>query len=252
MSEVVFLPDVFDPKLFPTTEDGEPQCVFAIAKGNSSVPAVLAEAFFRSAYTVVDMHNKKVAMAAVRPDRSLDDSQVVSFNGNGAPIPSATEAPNQPSAVLNQTLASPTIADWRSIESNYTAAAGFKLLKSTSSIGSNGGLANSVKAGIGVGVGVCSLLLLACAFLLWKKRQNRKGVATLRSADSSTVFGVYKPELSADPARFATHLRHEADGQALPEIWPQQCRSGELEGREIPVEMDSFERPVEIDAHGVK
>ena len=95
--------------------EGQEACLFGI-QNMSSDPFLLGDTFLRSAYVVYDLVNNQIALAET--DFNATESNVVPFASEGAPIPSATAAPNQDSsgAGLGSGSSTPT----------YGAKGGFK------------------------------------------------------------------------------------------------------------------------------
>ncbi|KAF4463936.1 aspartic-type endopeptidase OPSB [Fusarium albosuccineum] len=239
MKELVLDEGIYDPKLFPT--DDEPLCVFGITNSTNWAGWLLGEAFFRSAYTAVDLDNKKIAIAPARIDADPDKSEVVAFNGNGAPIPSATQLSNQPTAAVEPT-SEPSISDWSKTGKTYKAAEGFASLStddgspstSPSSGGGGIGLSTAAKAGIGVGAGLGAIIVMAGAFLVWRRghRQGYKPTAT-----SQEWTG--KPELSGDGVGYDAAIKPH-------EIPAQSELTGEHPVSAVPQEVGGRERPAEL------
>ncbi|KAK0753807.1 mitochondrial elongation factor g 1-like protein [Schizothecium vesticola] len=82
------LPPLFDSGPY----NGMTMCEFGI-QNLSAPPYLLGDTFLRSAYVVYDLVNNQVGIAET--DFNATGSNVVAFASSGAPIPSATVAPNQ-------------------------------------------------------------------------------------------------------------------------------------------------------------
>ncbi|KAK0730286.1 mitochondrial elongation factor g 1-like protein [Lasiosphaeris hirsuta] len=91
---------------------GQDACEFGIQNFSTS-PYLLGDTFLRSAYVAYDLVNNQIGIAATNFNSTK--SNVVAFPSSGAPIPSATVAPNQNQATNIPSVASPT----------YGASAGF-------------------------------------------------------------------------------------------------------------------------------
>jgi hypothetical protein len=72
--------------------EGQDACMFGIHDFGGP-PYILGGTFLRSAYVTFDIVNNQVGMA--QTDFNETESQIVAFSSSGAPIPSATAAPNQ-------------------------------------------------------------------------------------------------------------------------------------------------------------
>lgn len=113
---------------------GQAACEFGI-QNSSSDPFLLGDSFLRSAYVVYDLVNNQVALAET--DFNATSSNIVAFASSGAPIPSATTAPNQDQ--VTQTAAFTTPA--------FAASSGFAST-STASSSSGGGGSSKNAAGV--------------------------------------------------------------------------------------------------------
>lgn len=80
------------PKYQSGPNQGQDICSFGFQNASSS-PYLLGDTFLRSAYVVYDLVNNEIGLAET--DFNSTQSNIVSFASMGAPIPSATEAPNQ-------------------------------------------------------------------------------------------------------------------------------------------------------------
>ncbi|KAH8594685.1 aspartic peptidase domain-containing protein [Bisporella sp. PMI_857] len=92
------LPLVLSNGRVPTYTNGEPACQLGI-QAAGDFPVLFGDTFLRSAYAVYDLANNRIALA--QTDFNSTDSNVVPFASVGAPIPSATSAPNE--AAVTQT-----------------------------------------------------------------------------------------------------------------------------------------------------
>lgn len=97
--------------------EGQEACLFGI-QNMSSDPFLLGDTFLRSAYVVYDLVNNQIALAET--DFNATESNVVPFASEGAPIPSATAAPNQDSSTQGGGAGSSSSAP------TYGAKGGFK------------------------------------------------------------------------------------------------------------------------------
>ncbi len=97
MNELV-LPLVLNNGRVPTYSNGEAACQLGIQPAGD-LPILLGDTFLRSAYVVYDLENNRIALA--QTDFNSTTSNIVSFASAGAPIPSATSAPNE--AAVTQT-----------------------------------------------------------------------------------------------------------------------------------------------------
>ncbi|KAF5012933.1 hypothetical protein FDECE_1044 [Fusarium decemcellulare] len=240
MSELVFDEDILDS--VPNAD--EPLCVFGILNATNDISYKLGEGFFRSAYVAVDLHNEKVAIAPVRMDADSAKSEVIAFNGNGAPIPSATALSNQP-IPTDQSSYEPSIKNWNETGKSYKASKGFSSLKdgnpasNDSSSGgdgnSSGGLSTGSQAGIGVGVGLGALVVGLGIFLVMRRGRKAKHEPTATVAGQNWTA---KPELSGDgvshKALNEPHELHSPDDHQAAKAIP--VAPVEIGGREIPAE----------------
>lgn len=115
MDELVLDIKLGEPPAFPDDSryEGQDACLFGI-QDFGRPPYILGGTFLRSAYVVFDIANNQVGMAQTAFNET--DSDIVPFPSNGAPIPSATAAPNQ-----GETDTPPA-----SDEPEYKAADGFQ------------------------------------------------------------------------------------------------------------------------------
>jgi len=99
---------------------GQTACEFGI-QNLTGGPYLLGDTFLRSAYVVYDLVNNQIAIAPT--DFNSTTSNVVAFASSGAPIPSATAAPNQ--GEISNT-ASATSASSMSASSGFAGSSGTK------------------------------------------------------------------------------------------------------------------------------
>jgi len=99
---------------------GQTACEFGI-QNLTSGPYLLGDTFLRSAYVVYDLVNNQIAIAPT--DFNSTTSNVVAFASSGAPIPSATVAPNQDEI---SAAASTTSTSSLSASSGFTGSSGTK------------------------------------------------------------------------------------------------------------------------------
>ncbi|KAM5343395.1 hypothetical protein ACJ41O_011932 [Fusarium nematophilum] len=254
MKELVLDEGIYDPELFPT--DDERLCVFGITNSTKWTSWILGESFFRSAYTAIDLDNKMVAIAPSKINADPTKSDVVAFNGNGAPIPSARQLTDLPTPASGSS-SEPSILNWEDTGRKYKAAEGFKPLSADgdSSTGSgtgssvaNGdsGLSTGAKVGVGIGVGLGALIVGAGAFLVWRKGKKAGYKPAAKDADqewtgkpelsgeSAVTSDLGKPELSGE---VSVRTDRRSDGfQAQSEL-PGDVPAVEIAGRERPAEM---------------
>ncbi len=82
----------------PTYTNGQRACQLGI-QAAGDLPVLFGDTFLRSAYVVYDLINNRIALA--QTDFNSTGSNIVAFASSGAPIPSATNAPNE--AAITQT-----------------------------------------------------------------------------------------------------------------------------------------------------
>lgn len=90
----------------PTYNNGDPACQLGIQAAGSN-PTLFGDTFLRSAYAVYDLDNNRIGLA--QTDFDATGSNIVPFASNGAPIPSASSAPNE-AAVTQTASGNPRIA----------------------------------------------------------------------------------------------------------------------------------------------
>ncbi|OTA70516.1 acid protease [Hypoxylon sp. EC38] len=164
---------------------GDDMCRFGISEVKGYNVGFLSSHLLRSVYTVVDLYNKKVAMATVRRDVKEGESNIVTFDAHAASIPSATPASGQPS------LASTIAWSGPSQPPLFRAAEGFKILTVTTvpptSIPTSSMPINHPKSNvlskitgirIGVGIFLTAVPLLIGAALIWRRWKKRRHQAT--------------------------------------------------------------------------
>lgn len=76
----------------PTYKNGQTACQLGIQPAGD-LPILFGDTFMRSAYVVYDLVNNRIGLA--QTDFNATGSNVVPFASSGAPIPSATSAPNE-------------------------------------------------------------------------------------------------------------------------------------------------------------
>ncbi|KAK3395715.1 aspartic peptidase domain-containing protein [Sordaria brevicollis] len=102
------------PKFTSGRYKGQEMCEFGIQTlGSSDGPFLLGDTFLRSAYVVYDLVNNEIALAETQFNST--GSNVVAFASMGAPIPSATQAPNQAAVTMKPEVTTPA----------YSASDGF-------------------------------------------------------------------------------------------------------------------------------
>ncbi|KAH8669449.1 aspartic peptidase domain-containing protein [Tricladium varicosporioides] len=82
----------------PKYNNGQTACQLGI-QAAGDLPILLGDTFLRSAYVVYDLVNNRIALANTR--FNVSSANIVPFASSGAPIPSATSAPNE--AAVTQT-----------------------------------------------------------------------------------------------------------------------------------------------------
>lgn len=90
----------------PTYSNGDPACQLGIQAAGEN-PTLFGDTFLRSAYVVYDLINNRIGLA--QTDFEATGSNIVPFASVGAPIPSATSAPNE-SAVTQTASGNPRVA----------------------------------------------------------------------------------------------------------------------------------------------
>ncbi|KAI1416275.1 acid protease, partial [Hypoxylon sp. FL1857] len=170
---------------------GDDMCRFGISEVKGYDVGFLSSHLLRSVYTVVDLYNNKVAMAPVRRNVEVGGSNIVTFDGHAAPIPSATMAPNQPSMVSTIAWSGPPQPP------SFRAAEGFGILTTTRSslhslptsllqpapdvpdAASGEGLNQMTEVGIGLGISLVVLPLIIGALLVWRRRKIHRIITGL-------------------------------------------------------------------------
>ncbi|EHL01863.1 putative aspartic-type endopeptidase opsB [Glarea lozoyensis 74030] len=82
----------------PTFTNGQAACQLGIQPAGD-LPVLLGDTFLRSAYVVYDLVNNRIALG--QTNFNVTSSNIVPFASSGAPIPSASSAPNE--AAVTQT-----------------------------------------------------------------------------------------------------------------------------------------------------
>ncbi len=109
---------------------GQTACEFGI-QNTTSDPFLLGDTFLRSAYVVYDLVNNQVAMAPT--NFNATESNIVAFSSSGAPIPSATVAPNQDQISQTAKVTEPAFAALSGFSSTSTSSVSSPKDSSTSS-----------------------------------------------------------------------------------------------------------------------
>ncbi|ORY54977.1 aspartic peptidase domain-containing protein [Pseudomassariella vexata] len=99
-----------------TSTSGDDLCAISVVSTGDSYEVRLGTSFLSAAYVVWDMYNKKIAVAQAR---WTDESNLVVFDGQAAPIPLATSPPNEMTTVPQ----SPTATLAAVTTKTYAAAA---------------------------------------------------------------------------------------------------------------------------------
>ncbi|KAI1462657.1 acid protease [Annulohypoxylon moriforme] len=215
---------------------GENMCRFGISETQGYDVGFLSSHLLRSVYTVVDLANNKVAMAPLRLGNRDNKSSIVTFDGIGAPIPSATSASGQPSSISRIALVE------TSPSSSYRAADGFGSLtiattpsssppkeppKPSSNLGGNG-FGVTAKIAIIVSISIATIFILILTFVVWRRLKVRRNLAT----------GV--------PFQKQTHsIQRESAGR----LWMRQIY--EIDGITRPAELPGVKEPSELHDTGV-
>jgi hypothetical protein len=139
----------------PKFTNGQEACQLGIQPAGD-LPVLLGDTFLRSAYVVYDLINNRIALG--QTNFNVTSSNVVPFASSGAPIPSASSAPNEaavtqtatgnPRATADATAAgagSDATATYNPTATGLNAASGFAAT-STSSSGSGSGSKKSPSA----------------------------------------------------------------------------------------------------------
>ncbi|KAI1103157.1 acid protease [Jackrogersella minutella] len=175
---------------------GDDMCRFGVSEAKGSNVGFLSSHLLRSVYTVVDLYNKKIAMAPIRLNNTKgNESNIVMFDGYGSPIPSATMAPGQPSSINTSVLPGP------SQPTPFQASRGFKIISAatlppssspTSTPPTDDSISNEwtryIKVMIGVGVSIAVTLLVVGAFYILRRWTKCCNLAT-RSFCKQQVHG---------------------------------------------------------------
>ncbi|KAH9895346.1 aspartic peptidase domain-containing protein [Xylariomycetidae sp. FL2044] len=204
-------------------DSGEDMCNLLVYPAGSPRTYAIGAPLLRFMYTVVDLHNRKVAMAPVNLDAKEEESDVITFNGYGAPIPAATLVQNQPTPLTTTVFES--LRDYSTgtitVDKTFNAAEGFKILSTSSTTPSITGrpgkeevqyLSTGAKAGIGIGVTLAVILGVVAGFLALKRRRRGRASASRPMPDQSGGFE--KPELSAEPGQNS----HDTTGRPIHEL----------------------------------
>ena len=144
MDELVLpLTDGNPPKFSSATKyKNQNMCGFGV-QNFSSGPFLLGDSFLRSAYVVYDLVNNQVALAAT--DFNATKSNAVPFASSGAPIPSATVAPNQAQISGTGSGTSP----------GFAASSGFQSAGSLTPPAGWSGFAVAALSTVFIGIGSC-------------------------------------------------------------------------------------------------
>jgi len=120
MDELVLDLTAGQPPLFTNGPyKGMAACEFGIQNFTKG-PYLLGDTFLRSAYVVYDLVNNQIGIAPT--DFNSTKSNIVAFASQGAPIPSATVAPNQSQVTNQPSVTSPAYA----ASPGFTDSAGVK------------------------------------------------------------------------------------------------------------------------------
>lgn len=118
--------DVSMSELVLTYQEEDGLCEFAVvpSETGSGGHVILGDVFLRSAYVVYDQSNNQVAIA--QTNFNATDANIVTFASLGAPVPSATLAPDSTNvSALNKTAVTATAT-------SLSAASGFAVSPSAS------------------------------------------------------------------------------------------------------------------------
>ena len=134
------------PKFSGGQYKGQDMCEFGIQNFTQS-PYLLGDTFLRSAYVVYDLVNNEVALAET--DFNSTQSNLVAFASMGAPIPSATQAPNQAAVTNRPAVTSP----------GFSASSGF------SDGSGNGGEDENASPGMPSAFGVAQMSVMGVSMV---------------------------------------------------------------------------------------
>ena len=185
----------------------ETSCFFGIQPSNDV--SILGVAFFRNAYIIYDFTHQQVSVAPANFYSTTDNVTAIGAHGVDASIDTGTgPLSSSTSAVSTSTAAAPT-------STKPTTSTTASISASPSAI--HQGLTTGDKAGIGVGVLVGVILILAVAgfFILQRRRRRRQQKASAAATAGSTRHE--KPELDADNVQSRRHrpgtgdVRYEVD-----------------------------------------
>ncbi|KAI0148795.1 aspartic peptidase domain-containing protein [Xylariaceae sp. FL1272] len=184
MQEMVFKPSLMNQDEVDNL--GDDMCIFSIGFDANPLSWQLGVPLWSSIYAVVDLNNAKVAMAPINHESSVEESNIVSFRGQGAPIPSATQAPSQPVSPTTSLKYTFTKGVY-STDAFFSAEQGFGILTSTTTSGpsstgqsaasSHAGLSRGGKIGVGIGVAVGVLVAVGVGGFCWGQRRGKRAEA---------------------------------------------------------------------------
>ncbi|CCC06276.1 hypothetical protein SMACR_00494 [Sordaria macrospora] len=135
------------PKYTSGPHKGQDVCEFGI-QNFTSAPYLLGDTFLRSAYVVYDLVNNEIALAET--DFNSTQSNIVAFASMSAPIPSATQAPNQAAVTNRPAVTSPA----------FSASPGF------SDGSGNGGEDENASQGMPRAFGVAQMSVMAVSMVV--------------------------------------------------------------------------------------
>jgi len=113
------LPLVLSNGRIPTYTDGSPACQLGI-QAAGDLPVLFGDTFLRSAYTVYDLVNNRIALAQTK--FNVTESNIVPFASQGAPIPNVVTAPRE-AAVTQLATGNPKIAGGQTVTGTLEAPA---------------------------------------------------------------------------------------------------------------------------------
>lgn len=173
---------------------GQDMCRFGVSETKGYDVGFLSSHLLRSVYTVVDLYNNKVAMAPIKLDYLTDESNTVTFDGLGAPIPSATSASGQPSSISKIAFIE------QSSPSTFRAGEGFGYIAAaTTPLPLSSSLSPSLppspspsednpdpekddfgmKVNIGIIIAVTATFLTILSLVIWKRWEKSRGLANI-------------------------------------------------------------------------
>ena len=176
-------------------------CYLAIESSSSVGISILGVAFFRNAYIIYDFSHQQVSVAPANFFSTSDNVTAIAAGGVDASIDRGT-------GPLSATTSAVTTGTVAASTSTAPATPTTTSTTPTATSVASTGLSSGAKAGIGVGVSLGAIAVLAIAgFFLFRRRKRQQETAAAATTEDTRHE---KPELDANGIQPNPHGREDA------------------------------------------